>query len=100
MTYKPDGTRTAPTFRTGVDSGGIAIDANGKIYVANDTPRGLSSITTYLSDGSATTPTITRGVHDPAGIAVAQDGTITCQHQQPRPRWHGRRLHYKLQRRR
>lgn len=36
----------------------------------------MSSITTYLPDGSPTTPTITRGVHDPDGIAVAQDGTI------------------------
>ena len=76
-TYKPDGTRTTPTFRTGDDSSAIAIDANGKIYVTNDTgPGGKSSVTTYLPDGSPTTPTITQRIHRPDAVAVAEDGTI------------------------
>ena len=75
--YKPDGTRTTPTFRTGDDSSAIAIDANGKIYVTNDTgPGGKSSVTTYLPDGSPTTPTITQRIHRPDAVAVAKDGTI------------------------
>ncbi|MBV8490563.1 MAG: hypothetical protein JO199_08540 [Candidatus Eremiobacteraeota bacterium] len=76
-TYKPDGTPTSPTFRTGPDSSAIAIGASGKIYVTNDTgPHGKSSLTTYLPDGSPAMPTITRRIHGPAGVAVAEDGSI------------------------
>lgn len=76
-TYKADGTQTTPTFRAGADSSSIAVDAHGKIYVTNDTgPHGKSSVTTYLPDGSPTEPIITRGIHQPAGVAVAEDGTI------------------------
>ncbi len=76
-TYKPDGSPTTPTFRTGPDSSSIAIDANGKIYVTNDAgPPGKSSVTTYLPDGSPTTPTITHRIHQPAVVAIAEDGTI------------------------
>jgi hypothetical protein len=76
-TYKPDGSPTTPAFRTGADSSSIAIDATGKIYVTNDTgPSGKSSVTTYLPDGSPTTPTILQRVHQPAAVAIAEDGTI------------------------
>jgi hypothetical protein len=77
MTYKPNGTRTVPTFKAGADSSAIFVDGNGKIYVANDTgPGGKSSVTTYLPNGTPTLPTIRHRLTDPAGIAVSSDGTI------------------------
>ncbi|MBV8530240.1 MAG: hypothetical protein JO104_02900 [Candidatus Eremiobacteraeota bacterium] len=75
-TYRPDGRPTKPTFKTGVNPSGMAIDANGKIYVTDDTGSHKWSVTTYLPDGTPTTPTITRGLHDPVRVAIGADGTI------------------------
>ena len=63
-TYKPDGTRTTPTITTGIDGpAGLAVDANGKIYVVNVYN---STVTTYKPDGTPTTPTITTDLDSPA----------------------------------
>ena len=51
----------------------MAVDANGKIYVAN---YGGGNVTTYNADGTQTTPTITAGLHNPTGVAVDANGTI------------------------
>jgi sugar lactone lactonase YvrE len=75
-TYRPDGSRTKPTFTTAANPTSIAIDANGKIYVTNDAGPHKYSVTTYLPDGTPTTPTITRGLHDPVSVAVGAEGTI------------------------
>ena len=55
-TYKRDGKKTRPTIRGLAGVWGLAVDVNGKIYVAN---RGNNTITTYKADGTQTTPTIT-----------------------------------------
>ena len=44
--------------------------------MTNDAGPHKYSVTTYLPDGTPTTPTITRGLHDPASVAVGADGTI------------------------
>jgi YVTN family beta-propeller protein len=66
-TYNADGTPSTPTITTGVSAPfGVAVDADGKIYVANNNN---NTVTTYNADGSASTPTIT-GLNGPFGIAV------------------------------
>src|ERR1700722_2561511 len=82
--YERDGKQIAPTISDGLDyPNSIAVDANGKIYVVNFNPLGGRStdgtVTTYLPDGTRTTPTITlkeRGYWAPTGIAVDRNGTI------------------------
>jgi serine/threonine-protein kinase len=76
VTYTTDGKPSTPTI-TGLSTPvGVAVDANGKIYVANSgsasTP---GTITTYNPDGSQTTPTITVGLA-PFGVAVDGNGKI------------------------
>lgn len=51
---------------------GVAVDAGGKIYVAN----GNDTVTTYDQYGNQTTPTIAKGLHLPFGIAVDAAGKI------------------------
>jgi sugar lactone lactonase YvrE len=75
-TYDPNGKPTTPTFKAGPDSSAIAVDENGKIYVANAGPRKSSSVTTYNPDGTPTLPTITSKIRQPAAVAVGADGTI------------------------
>lgn len=57
---------------------GIAVDANGKIYVANylGGPSNVGSVTTYTPDGKQTTPTITAGIVKAQGVAVDANGKI------------------------
>jgi serine/threonine-protein kinase len=71
-TYNADGTQTTPTI-TGLSTpDAVAVDAAGKIYVAN---AGNGTVTTYNADGSASTPTIT-GLSSPSGVAVDGAGKI------------------------
>jgi sugar lactone lactonase YvrE len=71
-TYTANGTQTTPTISGFSYPSGVAVDANGKIYVAD---HNNNEITTYLSDGTQTTPTIT-GLSEPGGIAVDANGKI------------------------
>ena len=52
-TYNADGTPTTPTISGFQYARGVAVDANGKIYVADDT---AGTVTTYAADGTPTTP--------------------------------------------
>lgn len=71
--YKPNGKRTIPTIRDGIDMPrAVAVDGTGKIYVANI---GNDTVTTYKPDGKRTTPTI-RELHFPTGIAIDTAGKI------------------------
>ena len=77
-TYTLQGKPAAPTI-AGLDAPvGLAVDAHGKIYVANSGSKksGRGSITTYDADGSRTTPTITASLDTPWGIAVDARGKI------------------------
>jgi hypothetical protein len=66
-TFTPGGVRTTPTITAGIrDPIGIAVDATGKIFVAN---AGSSSVTTYTAAGLQTSPTIS-GIKAINGIAV------------------------------
>ena len=72
-TYRPDGTQTIPTITAGLNGArGIAVDANGKIYVANFVAGSSPSyrVTTYLPDGTQTSPTITAGLCGPDAVAI------------------------------
>jgi YVTN family beta-propeller protein len=73
-TYNADGSRSTPTITAGLDGPfGVAVDAAGKIYVANFN----NTVTTYHADGTQTTPTITAEPIDiPQGIAVDLAGKI------------------------
>lgn len=78
MTYNSNGTQTTPTItfpQTLIPTGGIAVDAAGKIYVTND--RVGDSVTTYNPDGTRATPTITAAFGaEPSGIALDAFGKI------------------------
>lgn len=57
-TYTSTGKKTKPTIIYDISyPKGVAVDANGKIYVANS---GNNTVTTYKSDGTPTVPIITR----------------------------------------
>jgi DNA-binding beta-propeller fold protein YncE len=59
------------TISTGTSAPfGVAVDANGKIYVAGIN---TGTVTTFNADGSAGTPTIT-GLNGPTGVAVDAAG--------------------------
>lgn len=78
--YTPDGTPTKPTITIAETNYavpiGIAVDANGKIYVLNSLPEGNPGIvTTYKPNGSPTTPTISTGA-DAGAIAVDSNGKV------------------------
>jgi DNA-binding beta-propeller fold protein YncE len=69
-TYKSDGTQSKPTITTGINGPkGVAVDANGKIYIAN---YNNNSVTTYTPKGQKTKPRITAKLSQPNGIAVSQ----------------------------
>jgi len=59
-----------PAYRTGAHPSAVTAH---KIYVANFND---NTVTTYKSDGTPTTPTITKGLNDPRGIAVDSLGKI------------------------
>jgi hypothetical protein len=66
-TYTSNGVRTRPTITAGINYPvAVAVDATGKIFVAN---AGSASVTTYTPQGRQTRPTIT-GLNDISGIAV------------------------------
>ena len=52
---------------------GVAVDANGKIYVANNFG---NSVNTFNPNGTLSTLTITMGLNDPSGVAVDANGKI------------------------
>ena len=73
LTFNPDGSPASPTITTGLSQPfGVAVDANGKIYVANYNG---NSVTTYLADGTQTSPTIT-GLQQPTDVKVDANGKI------------------------
>ncbi|MGB8518793.1 MAG: hypothetical protein WCD38_01360, partial [Candidatus Tumulicola sp.] len=51
---------------------GVAVDTNGKIYVADAV---AGTLTTYTADGTPTSPTIS-GLSGPLGVAVDAHGKI------------------------
>jgi serine/threonine-protein kinase len=65
------------TITAGMDSFvvGVAVDKNQKIYVGSCSGNNTGIVTTYLSSGVQTTPTIA-GFDCPTGIAVDATGTI------------------------
>jgi hypothetical protein len=69
-TYNADGTPTTPTIRLDYPRG-VAVDAAGKIYVANG-----QNVTSYNADGTQTTPTIAAGLKYASGVAVDAAGKI------------------------
>jgi sugar lactone lactonase YvrE len=72
LTYRLDGTRAKLTITQNLKGPtAVAVGRDGKIYVTNGYG---NSVTTYLPDGSETTPTI--AVASPSGIAVDKDGKI------------------------
>ena len=72
-TFNPDGSPASPTITAGLTTPfGITVDANGKIYVANYNG---GTVTTYLADGTQTTPTIT-GLQFPTDVKVDANGKI------------------------
>lgn len=92
-TYTPDGKQTTPTITAGIDFPlDVLVNKSGKIYVSNlegplssgyvDRPlsfptySGNGSVTTYKSDGTQTTPTITASIAGPVGLAVDASGKI------------------------
>ena len=75
-TYDPTGSPSTPTINIGWGVRqivrGLAVDANGKIYVA--TNGGM--VRTYTSSGSPTTPTISLKMYGAFGVAVGANGKI------------------------
>jgi DNA-binding beta-propeller fold protein YncE len=58
----------APTITAGLNApDGVAVDAAGRIYVANG---GRNTITTYNPNGTQTALTITTGVDGPGKMAL------------------------------
>ena len=75
-TYDPTGSPSTPTINIGGGVRqivrGLAVDANGKIYVVED-----GMVRTYTSSGSPTTPTISLEMYGGAfGVAVGANGKI------------------------
>src|SRR5579871_4034557 len=81
-TYLPDGTPTTPTIRRGLhDPVGVAIGADGTIYVANITPggpdgTGAGAISTYGADGTGPLERIRTGPSAPGAVALDAEGKI------------------------
>lgn len=81
--YNARGKRVLTISNAVYGPAGVAVDANGKIYVANafggghGHHRGLhGTVTTYTPDGRQTTPTITAGLDFPTDVAVDANGKI------------------------
>jgi hypothetical protein len=77
-TYLPDGTPTTPTITVGINyPAGIAVAADGTIFVANTNslgPQIRGSVTSYNADGSPTKVSLRNGIDDPAGVALDPTG--------------------------
>jgi hypothetical protein len=72
-TFTTTGVRTTPTI-TGLNGpSGVAVDANGKIYVANNAN---GTVTTYTPNGTPTTPTIGGRTGYVRDIAIGAAGKI------------------------
>jgi DNA-binding beta-propeller fold protein YncE len=75
-TFTEDGTPTSPTITDGLTNAcGVAVDGNGKTYVANAGGKS-GTVTTYDPSGRRTQPTI--AVHDyrPCAVTVDANGKI------------------------
>jgi hypothetical protein len=73
----------SPTATTPITAGvdepfGVTVDGSGKIYLANccNGISGAGSISTYLPDGTPTTPTITTGANNSLSVVVDLMGNI------------------------
>lgn len=73
-TFTPKGKQTLPTFGSDLFSG-VAVDKHGKIYTTVQEPNGKGLLTTFLPDGTPTTPTI-NNLYRPTGVAVDGNGKI------------------------
>jgi hypothetical protein len=68
LTFDATGKPTTPTITVGLNSpDGVAVDAAGRIYVANG---GSNTITTYNPNGTQTALTITTGLDGPGKMAL------------------------------
>ncbi|HEY2473779.1 MAG TPA: NHL repeat-containing protein [Candidatus Cybelea sp.] len=69
-TFMPDGTQTIPTISGFQFAQGVTVDTSGKIYVTSfqgpGNKGGFGSVTAYTADGKHTTPTIKKGIAEPA----------------------------------
>jgi DNA-binding beta-propeller fold protein YncE len=76
-TYTLSGTQSTPTITGFTAPWGVAVDASGKIHVANlgNGFSGTGSVTSYTATGTPTSPTIT-GLDYPFGLAVDASGKI------------------------
>lgn len=63
-TYNANGTQTTPTIALTDSPTALAVDAAGKIYVAN------GNVTAYTADGAPTTPTISLGFNQATAVAL------------------------------
>lgn len=68
ITFLPDGTRTTPTIDNLYKPVDVAVDANGKIYVASD-----DDVSTYTPAGKPAEPTIQAKA---SAVAVDKNGKI------------------------
>ena len=75
MTFDSTGTPTSPTISVSSPHG--IVFNSGKLYVTSDRP--VNTLTTYLANGTASTPTISTGLVGPQGIAVDATGKIYVQ---------------------
>ena len=74
-TFDSTGTPTNPTIPVGSPHG--IVFNSGKLYVTSDRP--VNTLTTYLANGTAATPTISSGLVGPQGIALDATGRIYVQ---------------------
>ena len=75
MTFDSTGMLTSPTISVGSPHG--IVFNSGKLYVTSDRP--VNTLTTYLANGTASTPTISTGLVGPQGIALDATGKIYVQ---------------------
>ena len=81
-TYLPDGTPTTPTITHEVHQPiGVAIAADGSIFVANATNNGPDGtgagyVTSYTADGGGPLERIENGAGGPGGIAIDASGRL------------------------
>jgi hypothetical protein len=65
------------TITNGIDDPeGVALDANGTLYVANFMQNSTGAITEYPAGSSSPSATISSGISEPIGVAVDANGTL------------------------